>query len=67
MIQASTSAPSGDTAVKRSGSDSSISSVKEAPTAVSLRGPENTSAGAVGVPAVWTTSPSRQSKPLIQS
>src|SRR3954452_9713141 len=66
MIHASTSEPSAEIAVKRSGSESS-SDVKAEPTSVSRLSPEKSSGGEVGVDAACTTWPPAQSKLVTQT
>src|SRR3954454_16556331 len=67
MIHASTSEPSAEIAVKRSGSESSSEDVKAEPTSVSRLSPEKSSGGETGVDAACTTWPPAQSKPVTQT
>ena len=57
MTQASTSDPSAEIAVKRSGAASSRPEVNAAPTSVSVRSPTTSSAGVVGVVGACASTP----------
>ena len=64
MIQASTSVPSFDVAVNRSGADSSLAPVNAVPTLVTVRSATNSSDCSVGVDGAWTTRPAAASQPV---
>src|SRR3954463_3995618 len=64
ISHASTSDPSAETAVKRSGSESSTDDLKAELTSLSCFSPEKTSGGEVAVVAVCTAWPPAQSKPV---